>query len=356
MQSTQINTIQASFATLRREKKARHRDIAEQLDISEGELIAAHIGATGAMTAQRLLPDWPTIIEALEPLGEVMALTRNASCVHEKIGVYRKASNSGHIGLVLGGAIDLRVFYRLWAFGFAVSEQGEKEPQRSLQFFDASGTAVHKIFLKPHSDLAAYETLVSRFADDNQTAGIAVGVVPASAPELPDEQIDVAGFRAAWADLRDTHEFFMLLKKFSVSRLQGLRLAEARFVQQVDQSCVLDLLNDAVREGVSIMAFVGNPGMIQIHSGPVHKVAVMGPWINVLDPGFNLHLREDHIASAWVVRKPTVDGLVTSLELFDDKGDTIVMFFGERKPGAHELCEWRAVVDNVVREHELCAA
>ncbi len=352
----QINTIQASFATLRREKKARHRDIAEQLDISEGELIAAHVGAAGGMTALRLLPHWSAIIEALEPVGEVMALTRNASCVHEKIGVYRKASNTGHVGLVLGGAIDLRVFYRLWAFGFAVSEQGEKEPQRSLQFFDASGVAVHKIFLKPQSDLAAYDALVARFTDRKQQAGIEVGTMPASAAELPDEQIDVAGFRAAWADLRDTHEFFMLLKKFSVSRLQGLRLAEARFVQQVDKSCVLDLLNDSVREGVSIMAFVGNPGMIQIHSGPVHKVAVMGPWINVLDPGFNLHLREDHIASAWVVKKPTVDGLVTSLELFDEKGDTIVMFFGERKPGAHELCEWRAVVDNVVREHELCAA
>ena len=119
---------------------------------------------------------------------------------------------------------------------------------------------------------------------------------------------------------------------------------------------MLDLLNEAAREKVAIMAFVGNPGMIQIHSGPVHKVAMMGPWINILDPRFNLHLREDHIASAWVVKKPTVDGLVTSVELFDAKGDTIVMFFGERKPGNHELCEWRHIVENTVREGELCAA
>jgi len=32
------------FARLRREKKARHRDIAEELGIAEGELIAAHAG------------------------------------------------------------------------------------------------------------------------------------------------------------------------------------------------------------------------------------------------------------------------------------------------------------------------
>jgi putative hemin transport protein len=352
--------IAGEFARLRREKKARHRDIAEELGIAEGELIAAHAGlslADGALLgAERLQADWPAIIAALEPLGEVMALTRNASCVHEKTGVYRKASHNNHVGLVLGGDIDLRVFYRQWAHGFAVREMGEKEVQRSLQFFDAAGHAVHKIFMKPQSDLAAYDALVTRFADADQAAGIAV-TAPAAAPaELPDAQIDVAGFRAAWADLRDTHEFFTVLKKYSVSRLQGLRLAEARFVQQLDKSCVLDLLNSAVLEKVAIMAFVGNAGMIQIHSGPVHKIAVMGPWINVLDTRFNLHLREDHIASAWVVKKPTVDGLVTSVELFDAKGDTIVMFFGERKPGVHELCEWRNVVERVLQEGELCAA
>ena len=210
--------VASEFARLRREKKARHRDIAEELGIAEGELIAAHAGlslANGALLgAVRLQADWPAIIAALEPLGEVMALTRNASCVHEKTGVYRKASHNNHVGLVLGGDIDLRVFYRQWAHGFAVREvnAGEKEVQRSLQFFDAAGNAVHKIFLKPHSDLAAYDALVTHFADADQSAGIAVTAPAPPAAELPDAQIDVAGFRAAWADLRDTHEFFTVLK------------------------------------------------------------------------------------------------------------------------------------------------
>ncbi len=302
--------IAGEFARLRREKKARHRDIAGELAISEGELIAAHAGlslADGALLgAERLRADWPAIVAALEPLGEVMALTRNASCVHEKTGVYRQASHDKHVGLVLGGDIDLRVFYRHWAHGFAVREvnAGENAVQRSLQFFDAAGNAVHKIFMRPQSDLAAYDALVARFADADQAAGIGVTALAPPPAELPDAQIDVAGFRAAWADLRDTHEFFTLLKKYSVSRLQGLRLAESRFVQPLDKSCVLDLLNGAALEKVAIMAFVGNAGMIQIHSGPVHKIAVMGPWINILDARFNLHLREDHIASAWVVKNP----------------------------------------------------
>jgi putative hemin transport protein len=109
------------------------------------------------------------------------------------------------------------------------------------------------------------------------------------------------------------------------------------------------LLQDVARIGLPIMCFVGNPGMIQIHTGPVRRVEVMGDWLNVLDPGFNLHLREDRIAAAWVVRKPTSDGPVTSVELFDADGDTMAMFFGERKPGKRELPGWRAMVDALPR-------
>nr|WP_315490033.1 ChuX/HutX family heme-like substrate-binding protein [uncultured Rhodoferax sp.] len=354
-------TIRDSFATQRRDSKARHRYIAATLKISEGELIAAHVGLVdgehqATLQATRLRPEWSAIIESLEPLGEVMALTRNASCVHEKVGVYRKASHHGAMGLVLGGEIDLRVFYTHWAHGFAVSEQTEHGVQRSLQFFDVAGVAIHKIFLKPQSDVGAYVGLVVRFSAEDQSTGIAVQAAESKTLERADSDVDVAGFRQAWDSLRDTHEFFGLLKKFSVSRTQAMRLAEPKYVQQVEVDDCQSLLQAAASEGVAIMVFVGNPGMIQIHSGPVKKIVVMGPWVNVLDPGFNLHLREDHIASAWVVKKPTVDGLVTSLELFDAQGETIAMFFGERKPGKPELCEWRALIDNIQQEVQPCAA
>lgn len=349
-------SIRQQFAIERQSGKARHRDIAEKLHISEGELIAAHVGTQegSLLRALRLQADWPALIKALEPLGEVMALTRNISCVHEKTGVYKNVSDAGHVGLVLGGEIDLRAFYSHWAHGFAVSESVESGVQQSLQFFDAEGTAIHKVFIKPQSHVEAYEAFAKRFADDNQQAGIATKPASALLVDKSDSDMDVAGFQAAWRALQDTHDFFGLLKKFDVSRLQGMRLAEEQYAQQVNQQSARQLLETAANDGVALMIFVANPGMVQIHSGMIKKVAVMGPWLNVLDPGFNLHLREDHIASAWIVRKPTVDGLVTSLALFDRDGNVIAMFFGERKPGKPELDEWRALVEMLLKEHELC--
>lgn len=342
-----LAAIRAAFAQARRDTKGRHRDIAQALSISEGELVAAHVGvsaADGAMQAQRLTAPWPALIEALEPLGEVMALTRNESCVHEKTGVYRDASHSGVMGLVLGGAIDLRVFYGRWAHGYALVDTSGGEPQRSLQFFDAAGVAIHKIFAREQTDGDAWAAVVARFRAADQTAGIDVVATPTPDSERADASIDVDAFRAEWAAMTDTHEFFGLLRRHGVSRRQALRLADPQFVRPAPVTLADRVLRDAARDGVPIMVFVGNHGMIQIHSGPVQRVAVMGPWLNVLDPGFNLHLRADHIDRAWIVRKPTSDGIVTSLELFNAQGETIAMLFGERKPGQAELAEWRHLI------------
>jgi putative hemin transport protein len=360
----QHQAIRTGFRQARQTPRSRHRDIAQALGVSEGALVAAHCSVfdptESPLKARRLRGDWPQIVAALEALGEVMALTRNESCVHEKLGVYRNTSangpEGGQIGLVLGGEIDLRVFYSRWAHGFAVEERlADGAMQRSLQFFDAQGQAIHKVFLKPASAVAAYFDLVERFGADQLDAGIDSAGAPAAATERPDAEVDVAGFRAAWTSMHDTHEFFGILKKFGVTRTQALRLAPADYAHRVASASAHEVLNRAAQDGTSIMVFVGNPGMIQIHTGPVKRVEVMGPWVNVLDPGFNLHLREDHIAQAWLVKKPTSDGLVHSIELFDAQGETIAMLFGERKPGQAERCDWRNLLATLGPEVEACA-
>jgi putative hemin transport protein len=348
-----IEFTRQSFRTLRTNEKMRHCDIAKQLGISEGELIACFLGmdatpsVAGEIQAIRLHPKWAEIMNSIEPLGEVMALTRNASCVHEKVGTYKNTSQDGPVGLLVG-EIDLRIFYHAWAHGFAVREMTKDGLQRSLQFFDKAGMAIHKIHLRSQSNTTKFDELLHQFQSNDQAPGIQVTSLDKPIAELPDRDIDVTAWHQAWRAMKDTHDFFGLLRQFKVTRTQGLRLANPEFVQALPVTCVKDLLEIASGAGTPIMVFVGNPGMLQIHSGPIQKVMSVGSWINVMDPRFNLHLKMDSIAQAWLVRKPTDDGIVTSVELFNDTGEAIAMFFGERKPGTPELTAWRALVDELL--------
>jgi putative hemin transport protein len=96
------------------------------------------------------------------------------------------------------------------------------------------------------------------------------------------------------------------------------------------------------------MVFVGSRGCIQIHTGPVENIKMFGAdWLNVLDDNFNMHLFMPKVVTAWVVRKPTVEGIVTSVELYDAAGENLVLFFGKRKPGQLEDENWRGLVSEL---------
>lgn len=332
-----------TWMRLRAERpKLRIRDAAEELGVAEAELVATSIGE-GTV---RLRPEFGAILGRVPALGPVMALTRNQHCVHERRGTYQGVRVGTGGGLVVGPDIDLRLDFSAWVRGFAVRD-GDK---RSLQFFDGAGVAVHKIHLEEESDHAAFDAIARDFAAPDQRPVELVTPALPPPPPKPDELVDVVRMQEAWHFLADTHEFQALLDRFEVGRLQALRLAGDELAVRVHTSSARRVLEEAAARSLPIMVFVGSGGCLQIHTGPVEHVKILGPWLNVLDRSFNLHLREDAIASAWVVRKPTKDGVVTSLELFDAAGENIALFFGKRKPGSAELVAWRNLVMELTLE------
>lgn len=334
-----------AYETLKREQpRLRVRDAAHQLQVSEAELVAADPSSTPLRG-----DDWPALLGELASLGKVMALTRNEACVHEKTGIYDQVSFEGKIGLALNPDIDLRIFLFHWRHAFAVRHPTSHGEQRSLQFFDRHGDAIQKVFLTADSDADAFEALVARWRDTTPH-GLAPEARLAPAPEKPDGDIDRVAFQARWRALNDVHQFHGFLREFGVSRQQGFRLAPPGQAWRVTLHAAEHMLRSAAVRKLPIMVFVGNAGMIQIHTGPVSHVQTMGPWLNVLDPGFNLHLREDLIDAAWVTHKPGDTGVVTSLELFDRHGQSVVTFFGARKPGQPELPAWQALMDSLPKE------
>lgn len=325
------------------EPKLRIRDAAAQLGVSEAQLLATGCGEN----VTRLEGDWNEMLGKLGILGRVMALSRNEHAVHERYGVYGKAEAFHGMGQVAGPDIDLRMFYSHWHFAYAVSEEARGTTRHSLQFFDIDGTAVHKVYAS--ENVAAYETIVAEYKASDQHPHQAVKALPPQEAELPDAEIDVPALKEAWAAMQDTHQFFSLLKRFKVQRTQAFRLVGTEFAVALDVKTPRTLLETAAKEELPIMVFVSNPGIYQIHTGPVKNIQPFGEWINVLDPDFNLHLRETGVDSAWLVRKPTKDGTVTAVEIYDAEGREIALFFGKRKPGQPENESWRQLAENLPR-------
>ena len=328
------------------EPKLRRRDAATRLNVPEASLLDAQCG----LTAVRLKRNFADIIKEFPSLGYIMTLTRNASAVHERKGTFDNIRINGPMGLVITAdrKIDLRIIISRWESGFAVMETLADGPRYSLQFFDEHGMAIQKIYLQPESDLVAYEALVDRYCQIDHPL-LAFSTEKDVIEYAADKDVDQASLIKGWRDMTNVHQFFGLLKNHKVSRVQSFRLVGAPLAQTFDPTRLTSLLHEIAATDLSIMCFVGNCGNIQIHTGPINTVKTLGPWLNILDPEFNLHLLTQNIESAWLVRKPSVDGDITSLELYDKEGETIVQFFGQREEGNPENPQWRALAEGLLK-------
>ncbi|KPQ20162.1 MAG: heme oxygenase and/or chaperone protein HmuS [Algoriphagus marincola HL-49] len=327
------------------EPKLRIRDAAKKLGVSEAELLATGIGEN----VIRLSEDFVEQLEKFPKLGRVMSLTRNEGCVLEHKGTFQKIevhqAGPQKIATVIG-PIEQRVFFSGWKFGFAVVSETPRGPMFSLQYFDKAGDAVMKVFLQEDSDFDFSEELVKAHTHADQSSDLATETFE-KAEYVSKGDLDFESFSSDWENMKDTHDFFGMLRKYKLNRLNAVEWIDDQWAYEVGRLSVRSVLETASDIKLPIMIFAGNKGNIQIHQGKVKTIKQLGDWLNVMDPEFNMHLNESVVDRAFVVHKNTTEGLVSALELFDTEGEMVAQFFGLRKPGIPQKPEWKAILDSL---------
>lgn len=338
------NNIKEKWGALQ-EEGVRIRDAAQRLSVSELELLL-----TEDKSMVKLLKNEPkTILKDLEGCGKVMALTRNDDVVHERKGTYTNPMfKSEHVGLYANEDIDLRIFWEPWTYSVAVKKiLRTNKIQRSIHFFSADGTAIHKVYLLSESNTQIFDDIVNKYGTEDLSIKV-LEYTNKSEEEVQLSGISLNQFQDEWINLKDTHDFFGLIKKYNISRITALKSAPSgHYAVLVSNDILKHLLNEVSKRDLEIMVFVGNRGMIQIHTGKAKKIVEFNNWLNVMDPDFNLHVKTDNIKFIWVVRKPTKDGIVTAIECFNENEEMVLQFFGKRKPGIPEASEWSSLVNRL---------
>ncbi|MEL6202380.1 MAG: ChuX/HutX family heme-like substrate-binding protein [Pseudomonadota bacterium] len=336
-------TSDAIRAAWSQSSKIRERDFAEAHGITEAGLADALVGHGNA----RIRVDLDALFAGLRNVGQIMALSRNDGAVHEKVGSYVNYRANRHASMVLGPDIDLRIFPRHWHYSFHVTKSLEDgTTRRSFQFFDQSGAAVHKVFERHTSDSQAWNTLLEELSQGAPVGELAFEPAHVAAKPEPLNSDARAKLHAAWSALEDTHQFQQMLRQQKVDRLLAIEAVEGTFTRRLASGTLETLFTELAKLGLPVMVFVRNSGVLQIHSGPVENIKMAGPWLNVIDDGFHMHLKTDLAASIWAVRKPTKRGDIWSLEAFSADGRQIILVNGYRREGDDhaEITRWNELL------------
>jgi len=321
---------------------------------SEAEMLSLKAGK-GAVRLRDGASAWKTIYDRMHELGQIRSVTRNAGAVIERTGRVTKARLDKEGRVVpptgfLGGAIDLRFSMDKWRSGFALEQPtGNGKILRSLQFFDQTGTAVNQIFLENEQGLPAFRKLVADFKAPRQHAAIKQEAMPPKAGSKDLTTADMKELQLSWSELTDVHEFARLVKDFGITRERAFELIGNAAAYRVLPGAIQMLFDAAAQQGQEVLAFVSNPGMIQIYGGKIEQTVVADNWYHAQAQDFRLALLRDRIDRGWVVKRPAKDGVITSVEFYDANGDQIINIFSRRQRGKEESEVWRKIVASLAR-------
>lgn len=345
---SQVEQLRSSWKKLQNtEPDLPNDEFASRLGVSEAELVASRVGCGVIRLAEDSIAD---IFMSMPEVGRVMVFTSNNACHHLKKGWFDGVLLGKTIGEVVGGAVDLRLYLDYFKYAFVVKEKKYGVLYESIQFFDVNGVAVHKIYKIEQTNTKLWQRLINTFAALDQTPFVFVDdSIDQLALGLSDSCIDTGSLLCSWCEnCSCPYEIRGLLKRHNVTRQQSLRIIGKEFAQRAENYTAEFVLNKVAATGLPIKIVAESNGLIQTHTGVIQNFNKMGWWINVLDEDFNLHLRSDLIAETWVVKKPTMDGVATSIEMYDDTGKSIVSFYGQSMPGKPEMRAWTELADCMV--------
>lgn len=314
--------------------------IAQALGLSEADLLLAHADDPAGTRAQPLARQGlPTLrvrelqaaadellqgLAALGPVDTLVGTEASQLCIRGPHpgpgwwrGPVRRGPSGGH-GADRTASAVLESPGHWWRHALAVEARWPGQPsQHSVQCFDAQGTALHRVLLHEHSQVAAWHDLVERHGSRwRQPAGV-----------LGAGEADPAPACEPLAD--------------------GL-------ASEVATASACEVLQRAAQVGLPLTLSVPASPLRLHRRGPVRQVRLDGAWLSASHDDFQWRLREDRIARAWVVRRiargPGAQGLTHALLLLGGRGEPLAELRDDHGPGQGERCEWRQLLSTLAAE------
>jgi putative hemin transport protein len=269
----------------------RIRDAATQLGVSEAALLETRTGEG----VTRLSAHVDTLRAALPHLGTVMSLIRNEAAVHEKDTAFTAGIEQDGLVQFEGEDFSLTLLPSAIAHAFYVEDANPKGPLRSIQFFDAAGGALWKIYARDKADHAAFERLLAALAwpRDVEAMPFIRPVTPPASAVPPSRTVNLQA-----------------------------------------------LFEDIAASEIPMVLEVANHGVRQRHRGRLVRIVQMGPWLNVLDPGFDWHLNQGALAGT------AIDlGKQPSLVLHLNDGSEAARLAASVGAAAEQQEAWRGMLE-----------
>jgi putative hemin transport protein len=310
---TYLNLL-AEWEKLKTQKPGiRIKEAADILHVAEAELLVTRCGEN----VKRLNHNPIAILNAISKVDEVMALTRNASVVIETSGKYPTFLLEDH--WLIGNNDDFHIIFdtNIITHIFAVTDEFAGQTRNSIQFFDAAGRAIHKIYFDISAPQETYASITHAFLSPNQEKEINCF----NYSKTTRVEISKQTALQKWESLKNYHRFDNLEFYLGNALLDIVTHLDEERARKIPAEMLTQFLLGVGNKNISISYIVKNIGCTQLFRGPIRNVFAKDDWFNVKDPEFNLHILKTHLDAGYLVHVPLINNYRLALLFFNKQGE-----------------------------------
>lgn len=137
-------------------------------------------------------------------------------------------------------------------------------------------------------------------------------------------QADTVSLLSHWRHLNSEHAIPVILAKHGLTRLEAVQLLAPHFSQVIKVSAFFELMQHIEQQSWNISLSLHSSNMLQSYQGGIcASYQAVYHWY-CYGQNFYLQLEQAALASAWIVHKPSSEGLLSSLELYHHSGELLL--------------------------------
>tara|TARA_Y100000994_G_C15654843_1_gene426935 strand:+ start:262 stop:1212 length:951 start_codon:yes stop_codon:yes gene_type:complete len=295
MSIDKFNNLKSKWKTFQKDNpKVRIRDAAYQMKVSEAELLSTEINETVSFL---LIEDMTAFIKDILKVDKIMLLIRSDYVVHEKTIKTKniRLEDNQIIDLDKNGCKILDFNIDAFEYVFFQKKMHSNRELKSFQFFDKAGMAILKIYLKG-KDLGFFDEI-----------------------ELKYKKI----YHYEMQSDLDINNSNLLDSKIKINLPYDTSNSKAT-CRNISVKSLRLILENASEMKIPIQIHALGLGTIQYHIDTVRNIVDYGPWINVIDQKFNLHVLGNGLTKASLVQYQFKDCQQYLINFFD-KNNTHVL-------------------------------
>ncbi len=325
-------------------------DIKKALGLSELEIVDQQLGLRSILLKADFLP----LINSLSSLGYTLTSLYNNAVVQECKGFYMATVYENTISILVSNAkeVEVSVLLNNWHSVYAVRELSESGYRYSLQIFGEDGRVIQKIFMQPQSNFYAYQTII---ANHEYYALEATPKLKRPASDSYSDEndrgmdIDVRALILDWRKKQSINHAELLVKKYGVSYQQMYRCIGDVYAEEFSAKKLQTIMEQVTQRNILVTFRTSNKGALQDYTGMLSNVYAKGDHLYCIAADFSLRILETAIANAWLVRKATAGGIVTSLEFYGSCGSQLLKIHGEYDAKYGEGIYWKRLAEGVLQ-------